>query len=277
MADEHQPGIAPRIFPIHTIEQPGNNSVSYSPERGGIITSLKLSGQELLYLDEATFKNPAISVKGGVPIMFPNAGPIEDPRFPGLKQHGFCRTTDRWQAQQTENGFSEVLIADEETKKVYPYDFKFEVRGTLNPDGSFTLEQFITNPSTRLDLPVSSGFHPYFRVDKDEKEKIKFDFPGGAEIEKAVTDWAHDKAVFAANPGVDQPGTEIKVIIPSVGTLVMKYSVEYKRIWIWSLPGKDFACIEPVMRNPGGLTENPEIIKPGETLHTSVNIRLIKN
>jgi galactose mutarotase-like enzyme len=267
-----------RIFPIETVEVAGGNSLSYSPERGGIITSLKLAGgTEVLYLDEATFANPTVSVKGGVPILFPNAGPLDDPRFPGLKQHGFGRTTDKWRTQPSENGFSEVLISDDETRKMYPYDFVFEVRGTLNSDGSFLLEQLITNPSKTDNLPVVSGFHPYFRVPKNEKGNIKFEFEGGQAIEQAVGDWANNKAVFADNPAIRNPDAEIKVIIPSLGTLVMKYSTEYKRIWVWSLPDKDFVCVEPIMGDIEDFAKKPTLIKPGETLKAGVTIKLIKN
>ena len=81
------PNLENRVFPVETVRSPRfgrpelttegeGNEVSFSPERGGIITSLKLGGKELLYLDEETFRNPEVNVKGGIPILFPNAGPL---------------------------------------------------------------------------------------------------------------------------------------------------------------------------------------------------------
>ena len=67
-------------------------------------------------------------------------------------------------------------------------------------------------------------------------------------------------------------GREILYLDP--GTLIIDLSPEYKKIWIWSMVGKDFICIEPIMRDAGGLIENPENIPPKKTLHTRVNFKL---
>jgi D-hexose-6-phosphate mutarotase len=63
---------------IETVKTPEGNEVSFCPERGGIITSIKFDGNEVLYMDDETFNNKEVNVKGGVPILFPNAGPIPD-------------------------------------------------------------------------------------------------------------------------------------------------------------------------------------------------------
>jgi galactose mutarotase-like enzyme len=44
------------------------------PERGGIITGWQVKGKEILYLDAERFANPALSVRGGIPILFPICG-----------------------------------------------------------------------------------------------------------------------------------------------------------------------------------------------------------
>jgi galactose mutarotase-like enzyme len=53
-------------------------------------------------------------------------------------------------------------------------------------------------------------------------------------------------------------------------------SEKYQKIWIWSLPDKDFICIEPVMRDVGGLVNDPQILEPKEVFVTSVNFNLEK-
>jgi len=63
-------------FKIITIKGPNNNEVSFCPERGGIVTSLKLKGTEIFYLDEETFQNKNENIRGGIPILFPNMGEI---------------------------------------------------------------------------------------------------------------------------------------------------------------------------------------------------------
>ena len=41
------------------------------PERGGLIAGWRCQGRELLYLDEARFTDPTLSVRGGMPVLFP--------------------------------------------------------------------------------------------------------------------------------------------------------------------------------------------------------------
>ncbi|HAE36957.1 MAG: Aldose 1-epimerase family protein [Candidatus Nomurabacteria bacterium GW2011_GWF2_35_66] len=254
---------------IETIKGPNGCEVSFCPLRGGIITSLKLNGKELLFLDKETFKNKEVSVKGGIPYLFPNAGPLDpNTKFPNLAQHGFARNLE-WKNENTENGFCITLVSSEETKKLYPYNFKFSIKGSFNEDSSFTMETEIENLEENEDMPISMGLHPYFNVSNEEKKNIKFNFEGGKYVEEQIESWANGKAISIENPGVP-----IEVEIPGLGTSVIDLSKEFKRIWVWSMSGKDFVCIEPVMRDKNGLLNNPELIKPKDTFKASVNFKL---
>jgi len=263
-----------RGFKIETITTPEGNQVSFCPERGGIITSIQFKGREILYLDPITLQDPKVNVKGGVPILFPNAGPLESSQYPNLKQHGFARDSSRWKTEKTGHGFRETLVSSKETRNMFPYDFRFSINANFKEDGSFTMNHEVENLEENTELPLSMGLHPYFKVPQDKKDKIKFNFEGGKFIEEQVEVWANGKAVSIDNPKVKDPTAVIEVIIPSLGTLVIDVSSEYKKIWVWSMPGKDFVCIEPVMRNKGGLVENPEKIEPKKTFRTRVSFIL---
>src|SRR5690606_5004581 len=73
----------------------GSVSARVSPARGAIATSLSIGGTELLYLDRETFHDPANNVRGGIPILFPFAGSLENGRLEAsgtlIPQHGFAR------------------------------------------------------------------------------------------------------------------------------------------------------------------------------------------
>lgn len=264
------------ILKIETISDQNNNLVSFCSKRGGIITSLILNGKEILYLDEETFSNREVNVRGGIPILFPNAGPINiNSEFPNLQQHGFARKSE-WKSEKINNGFNVILESNIEMRKVYPYEFKLSVSGLLEEDGSFTINQEIENLEQERGLPISMGLHPYFKVPNNEKNNIKFDFIGGKFIEEQIELWANGEYVSIDNPKLKDPNAIMKVVIPSLGTLTIEASVEYKKIWIWSIPGKDFICIEPVMRDMNGLIDNPEILQPNGTYMASVNLKLGK-
>ncbi|MFA5840835.1 MAG: hypothetical protein WC847_01000 [Candidatus Paceibacterota bacterium] len=267
-------GMEGRQIKIETIKTPEGNEVSFCAERGGIITSIKFKGKEVLYLDRATLEDKKLSVKGGIPILFPNAGPLESPQFPNLKQHGFARDSSAWKTAKSEHGFKETLTSSDETKKMFPHDFRFSNETIFERDGSFTINQEVENLSENEELPLSMGLHPYFKVPQDKKGEIKFNFEGGRAIEEQVEIWANGKAISIDNPRVKDPNAVMEVVIPSLGTLVIDVSPFYKKIWIWSMPEKDFVCIEPVMRNKGGLVEDPEIIKSKRTFKSYVNLNL---
>jgi galactose mutarotase-like enzyme len=157
---EHRDMIpAPRIETIH---HPDGREISFSPERGGIITSLKLGGKELLYFDVGTFNDRTKNVKGGIPILFPNAGPIEHPDFPGLKQHGFARDAGWRIDEMNEQSFAESLRSDPTTFEKYPYDFLLSMQGKFKDDGSFTISQAVKNEGADRAMPVSMGLPPLF-------------------------------------------------------------------------------------------------------------------
>jgi galactose mutarotase-like enzyme len=257
---------------IEKIQAPDKGEVSFSSERGGIITSVKLNGVEILYLDQETFSNKDVSVKGGIPILFPNAGPIPEEikteEYINLKQHGFARDM-KWMYKNNENSFFETLISDENTKRVYSHDFKLTLRGVLEKDGSFTLTKNIQNLNENQEMPVSGGLHPYFKVTNEQKQNIEFNFPGGDFIKENIEKWANGKAV-----SIDNPKEPLEISIPNLGTLVLTVDEEYKKIWVWSMPDKDFICIEPVMHDKGGIITEPTMIKPKEDLTLLFNLKL---
>jgi len=258
---------------IETIRTPEGSEVSVCPQRGGIITSIKFQGREILYLDPVTLQDPNVNVKGGIPILFPNAGPLENSQYPNLKQHGFARNSSHWRLERMNRGFQETLVSDIDTNAVFPHDFRFSLIGSFEENGSFSINGEVENTGEN-NLPLSMGLHPYFKVPQGKKGEIKFNFEGGKSVEEQVELWANGQAISIDNPGVNNPNATIEVIIPSLGTLIIDLSPEYKKIWIWSMVGKDFICIEPIMRDAGGLIENPENIPPKKTLHTRVNFKL---
>lgn len=261
-----------KTFETRTFEGVEGTAVSVSPERGGIITSLRLAGREILFMNPETFSDPSKNVRGGIPILFPFSGPATEgicERFPGLtKQHGFARTSKAWRLEELPNGFRETLENDATTKETYPYDFRLSVSTEIGDDGSVTIAQDVLNTGDR-DMPVSMGFHPYVRVACDRRREMEFDFEGGEKVSEEFEHWTNGGTTNIGNPGT------LRVRIPDLGTLVMEVSPEYRHVLVWSEgPESDYVCIEPVMRLDGGLVDDPAIVGPGEMLSGMVTYRL---
>ncbi len=68
----------------------GATQVRIAPERGGLVTSFSIHNAETLYLDRGTFNDENKNIRGGIPLLFPNAGPLKGGLY-NLPQHGFAR------------------------------------------------------------------------------------------------------------------------------------------------------------------------------------------
>ena len=70
------------IYTLYTLsDSETDSSVTICPERGAIAVSCKLQGEELFYLDEATFIDPAANIRGGNPVLFPICGQLIEGQF----------------------------------------------------------------------------------------------------------------------------------------------------------------------------------------------------
>lgn len=84
-------------------EDPADNQyrrqVQACPRRGGLICGMKYEGQDIIVpVPPEVLSHRSRKVRGGIPIMFPQAGPGPgtQSRFPKLPQHGNARDSAWW-------------------------------------------------------------------------------------------------------------------------------------------------------------------------------------
>ncbi|EKQ69590.1 galactose mutarotase-like enzyme [Leptolyngbyaceae cyanobacterium JSC-12] len=228
------------------------------PERGGIVTRWQLNGQEILYLDEARFQDPTLSVRGGIPILFPICGNLPNNTYTyngqtyTLKQHGFARELP-WvvldqQADDNSARLSLGLSSNEHTLAVYPFEFQLVFTYILQGN-TLTLHQRYTNQSN-VPMPFSAGFHPYFAV--QDKDQLRVQIPS-SQYDDNVT-----KSVQAFSgqfnfelDEIDAAFTELSSRVSSVvdegrsQRLTLTFSPEFSTLVFWTVKGKPFYCLEP--------------------------------
>ncbi len=256
------------------------------PERGGIITRWSLEGQEVFYLDEERFKNPELTVRGGVPILFPICGDLPDNVYVydgqpySLRQHGFARNLPWEVIEQSTEGCCKITLSlksNDETLEMYPFDFELKVIYELEGKMLKIKQQYI-NKSDKV-MPLSFGFHPYFLV--KDKEKLSLDIPASSYQVKDTKEVAPYDGTFDFND------EEIDVVLKSLkrssasitdttrGLKVsLKWSDEYSTIVFWTLKGKEYVCLEPwsAPRNAISTGENLIELEPGATCEAMVEI-----
>jgi galactose mutarotase-like enzyme len=218
----------------------GDVSVTIVPERGAIVSALRVRDREILYLDRATLEHPTQNVRGGIPLLFPFCGKLSgDGTFAltgtRMKQHGFARNK-AWSV--SERGASYVrmtLAADADTRAQWPYEFTAEHTVMIVPSG-IQLELAIT--AAAAPLPVSPGWHPYFAIAAADKAAVRSDVAGFTP-DRLGDDREFDFGISAPVSGrstFDLPGT---------GKLRLTVSPEMRHLQFWSQPGKPFICLEP--------------------------------
>jgi len=249
------------------------------PERGGMITRWIVGERDVLYLDRATLDDPTKNVRGGVPLLFPSPGKLENDTWMHgtLKQHGFARNL-AWSV--LERAPAEVTLRLESsgaTFAAYPFAFGTSLRYRIEAS-ALAIEARIENRGPRA-MPFGFGTHPYFALgtpnaftitspatrafDNVTRREVAFDARtlvlGASEIDLHLIDHTGPSIAFStdvARVTIDAP--------------------EHARWVIWSPPGKPFVCVEP-WTSPGNALNTGaglSTLAPGETRTLTQTFRL---
>ena len=230
-----------------------------APRRGGLVTGFSVDQVELLFLDRATLADPHVNVRGGIPVLFPNAGPLEQGRFlekqTALGQHGFARRYPWQTTAHRTNALTVRLPDDPGIQAAYPFAYMAELEVMVAPR-LLRLTLTVTNQGNEP-LPVASGWHPYFAVDHTQKSNFTSAMLGPT--------WGRINDEVECNFGV--PLTEAcDVALPGRPRFWVRASPEHRHLQLWTLPGKDFICVEPWV-GPNDALNHPEqrvTLAPGE-------------
>jgi galactose mutarotase-like enzyme len=255
------------------------------PERGGIVTHWQVQGQEIFYLDEERFTNPELSVRGGIPVLFPICGNLPDNTYThrgqsyNLKQHGFARDLP-WEVVDTDDDRPSITLAlssSDRTRSVYPFEFRLEFTYTLQGNSLIARQRFI-NTSTET-MPFSAGFHPYFLI--LDKSQLEIEIPGTEyqdNVSKAVIpytgqfDWQQDE-IDAAFRQLSAQTARVRDGDRGL-QLTLHSSHEFSTLVFWTVKGKNFYCLEPwtAPRNALNTGEKLLHLEPGTSLETSFEL-----
>ncbi len=256
-----------------------------APERGGMVIGYGFDGQELLFLNNDTFHDETANVRGGIPILFPISGQLENGEYDWnsktykMKNHGFARN-HAWEVVGTskKNGVSLTIClkSDESTKNSYPFEFEVVFTYTLK-DGVVTIDQNYTNKSDS-EMPMYPGFHPYFKtaeknISYTTDARKYFDYNDLKE--KNIHEGLDLKGKKEALVLLDSVEKQINFELPELqSTVKLSYGEEFKYVYLWTEQGQEFICVEPWMARTNELNRKEELyyIKPEESLRTFLTI-----
>lgn len=247
------------LEPISLHDLDVDASVTLAPARGGMATRFSVAGAPVLYLDESTLRDPTKSVRGGVPLLLPIAGRLDgdgwthDGKRYAMRQHGFGRTLP-WTVTESraDNGGASVTLRLEDsdvTRAQYPFGFVFEARYAL-AEGALTLTLTATCREGGP-MPVHIGTHPYLHVERATKSAARVD----TDATRAWDNVARCEVTLASLPDLgagevdfhllDHGPHETVLHRPGASDVRLAWSENLTTLVLWTLPERDFVCVEP--------------------------------
>jgi galactose mutarotase-like enzyme len=206
------------------------------------------------------------------PVLFPIVGALKDNTYYyqgkayKMGRHGFARDKDFILEKQTPSELVFLLHSDAETKKIYPFDFEFRIRYTLDGD-EISTEYLVKNTGTGIML-FSVGGHPAFRLPLtadtrfsdyylrfDEKENLsRWPISPDGLIQTQAIPLLNDtdrlnllKPLFYQDALVFKypASSEISLLSSKTSHGINFQMGEFPFLGIWSAKDADFVCLEP--------------------------------
>ncbi len=222
-------------------------------ERGGLISGWRCGDREVVYLDLERLLDPAQSVRGGFPVLFPITGGLPDNQLPlpqgtfTLGQHGFARQMP-WQMEPLADGRGVALELSDtpETMQAYPFAFLLRMEVWLAP-GALEIATTVSNRST-APMPFSSGLHPCFTVSSLDGERFE-GLPNDCLDHLTMAPAATAEQMQRLASGIDllvRPTGPVRLVDEAAGTtLELQLSHPFDLVVLWTDPPRPMVCIEP--------------------------------
>ncbi len=247
-------------------------------QHGGYLTRLVLNGVEVLYpLDRAFQIEGNTKTRGGMPILFPNAGPDTSGSLP---QHGPARDM-MFRVKNLRCGnqsttvtlgldYALLLEQDASMTEKYPHPFGAEMTYTVGA-GIFMAELCVRNLGRSGEIPVAPGFHPYFLTDPDSLSDIRVLGVNG--FDPNSLDWEK-----GGEFPIDESG-EVRLFIPrGEGEVGLKMSIHgFRNVVAWTDGGGPYVCIEPWATGGDAIWDQQRCvsIKPGGLRSFAMKLELL--
>lgn len=267
---------------------------------GAELRALTANGKDIIWTPDAALW------QGTCPILFPVIGRmsgdiirVDGAEYP-IPMHGFALTSSFSTTAQSDNLCSLKLRSSPATRRHYPYDFTLKI--TYRLSGSALQATAEVRNDGKISLPASFGLHPGFcwpliagvpkqrhLITFDETAPIFYTRPvdrliGPTRIELPLEGRSLrlEEALFETGGmallslksrslrfHTDDGKAAIRLDFPDMNGVIL-----------WSRPGGDFLCIEPLLGHAdplgfsGDIMEKPGMahIEPGRTLTSKVTI-----
>lgn len=229
--------------------------------QGAVLQELQVKGRPVLFPETQVVINGTLKRRGGMPLLFPNAGPLPAQTPFALPQHGFARDK-AWNIVRTTADSAQLsLYSDSETEAMFPFTWSLTLAIQLQEAG-VTYDLTVHNESDRA-LPTAPGIHPYLWLPPRVKSQLKTNLP---EFNPATYNW-QETLVFPYQP-------KVVLEIPQHGQVTLTASAGFRYWMVWSEPDRDQVCFEPWVGPEGALLDPTQalMLPPHCTAQLTLNL-----
>ncbi|OGH56420.1 MAG: hypothetical protein A3G34_01675 [Candidatus Lindowbacteria bacterium RIFCSPLOWO2_12_FULL_62_27] len=246
----------------------GRATAMVDATQGGLVTDFSVGGTRILYPDGQIDVSGRKKRRGGIPVLFPQAGALSapPPNF-NLAQHGFARDM-AWEAVESPADGRRVALrlrATAETKSKFPFEFEVRAGIEIDPE-SLTVSLRVSNPGG-VPLWTAPGLHPYFAISADSRLKL------------TTNVLAFDIGTYRLDESLILMPQRVDMEIPGTGRVSMIPGGEFlrpaSRLVVWS-DRPDYMCFEPWSAGVGSLLRPDERLEvpPGGEIFCSMRIEV---
>ena len=282
----------------------GELEAAFAPDAGLVGCSLTHRGEELLGQRKGLEEYARSGSTFGIPFLHPWANRLAGFAYAvggqevdldrdsellrieehGLPIHGLRPSGLQWDVEERDGGLRASAEFDGERLEGFPYPHRLGVDVALD-DGGLTLETTLT-PTTASPVPVSFGYHPYFRVPGAPRAEWVLDIPVD---ERLLLDDSMIPTGETETPSFRQGALEDRslddgYVLPerprpftvSGGgrTLGVEFLEGYTHAQAFAPAGQDLICFEPMTAPTNALIshEGLRLAAPGEPFHAAFRI-----
>lgn len=146
---------SPRIIELH---EPSGGSARVTAHGGHVLSWRPAGDSERLFLSPDSRFDAGASIRGGIPIIFPQFG-----AFGPLPKHGFARTR-LWTVGETGPQHATLILEDDaETRQIWPHAFRVSLQVRLSAD-QLTVGLQVDNTGEGDAMRFTAALHTYLRV-----------------------------------------------------------------------------------------------------------------
>jgi aldose 1-epimerase len=286
----------------------GDLEAVFLPDHGMLGASLRYKGVEILRRAEDLEAAAARGSSAGVPLLYPWANRLSEPRYRvlgrevvldtsspllhfdehGLPMHGVPWPLLRWVVTDTSQDFLAAKLewSSSDLLAVFPFRHCVELAATLCPE-SLTVETTLV-ASSESPVPVSFGFHPYFGFSESSRANWHLELPAMRKLaldERGIP--TGDEELFAGfNAELDESSFDDGFSLMqeqttfSVTGAICKVKVEllagYRYAQVFAPKDKDYIALEPMTAATSALTSGRGLrfVPPGERFPAAFRIRI---